>query len=216
MVERNFHRRRFSLQTLILLVPLAAILIVWFQTKSELKKATDQAQSMRSLTRYLEIKDENQYGIISRIPRHPFDIGYSVFVPKSTEVHESFQLNLALENIGREPTVPNELPEPTAAVPIASGRHKIEIKHSNERRTRMSEMNLFEILVDDEVVISTTRPDSWGPQREAMSTHSWFTEASYQDTSRPAVIHRLRFVTGGNKNAEGILVWIDKATLPDP
>ncbi len=138
-------------------------------------------------------------------------------LPAESDPNQKRFLRLALEGIVAEGDRATWFPAPVDKHPISAGRHSVELRHHQADKSDLQCQHVIEVLLDDKVVFSHKRPQSWMPANGWTSTGK-ITETLTWNLDEPAELHRRRFndptPTGSrsvpfDKRVNGILIWIE-------
>lgn len=218
---------QLTLGTLLLIVTLVGALLGWFRTRQQVAQVQQQVTALRQLARELQVDDPTQIFVVSRLPTLSGEHIAEFYVPPGDSGRPSHRLCLALEGIVGSASMSPSFPQPCDSLPLASGRHYVEIRHVSADMSDPKDQHEIEILLDDKIVLQAVRPTAWQPSSGWTSTGS-YPESKQFDPLEPVELHRRRFnepivsdsrSVGDDKPANGILLWIEpldpSTDLPD-
>lgn len=189
-----------SLVTLLLLIAAVAVWLASFRVQAETDRLLKQLPGLRTLARELVVKDPTVFTAVGKNPEWYGEQIAEVWVPNDRE------LCWALDAIELSGVAPVE-----ARVALPAGRHKIEIRDA----PAANELG-FEVLVDNTVVLRSTRPKDWHAQTGSSGGILVHSLRQFEEDPPWELFRRRFMVFDGTKNrvppqgpAPGVLVWVE-------
>ena len=138
---------QFSLLTLLLLATASAVWIGDWRLQKKIAAHKAELPALRNLARELAVGDPTLVSVVSPYPGWPDEYRWDLYIPPE----ESFRLNLQLREIAN-----GSLGTPLLSAEIAPGTHHVELKYFEQ-----NDLWPVEVLIDNQIVMSTTMPAHW-------------------------------------------------------
>jgi hypothetical protein len=202
--KRGRWRWQFGLRSLILLTATMAVWLAVFVNRHFNATLETRIQAMRPLAHVLEIDDPNKFAIV-RLEEYWYDDHrWDLYLPEG-----QYQLCLAtreIDDTGLAPVVKRS--------PIAAGRHQLSLEQQ-----RNGDAWHVNVGWDGQELLAVDEPNEWDAAIGS-SGGSEVGDSEQQPASQPLIVFRRRFtkeIANGQISspigpAEGILLWIEKAS----
>lgn len=204
---RSRLRPRFSLLTLLLLIAATASWLAYWRIAKRTERIRAELPGLREIARSLIVEDPAQYAAVQQHSLWDDDFRWRVYLPPQ----HRYQVHLATDAVDHRGQ-----PTPVASASIPPGKHELEL-----RSRKADDHWQIDVLIDDEVRLSDTRPLEWNPRRGS-SGASEIRTLRQSLTTQPLSLFRRRFMMddSGQWNVpdgptNGIALWIDTDNAGD-